>query len=265
MEGEIRMGPRPNDTPYFRTDLTLLSALADVFSYLLLNVRLQEKKQEQEKREQELILDVSRSQLKALRAQVNPHFLFNALNIIASLVHRDPDRAEATVEQLADVFRYTLSRSDQEWVRVEDEVEFLESYLRIEKVRFGDRLVAVIDIDPETLEVPIPSMAIQTLLENAFKHGISGLRGVGRVEVRVRREQDELLVQVSDNGPGIDTVSGPARKRSGYGLSNVRSRLAGYFGDAASLELSRDEVAGKTVATLRMPITPFQGERRRAL
>ena len=264
-EGEIRMGMRPNDTPYFRTDMTLLSALADVFSYLLLNVRLQEKKQEQEKREQELVLDVSRSQLKALRAQVNPHFLFNALNIIASLVHRDPDRAEATVEQLADVFRYTLSRSDQEWVRVEDEIEFLKSYLTIEQARFGDRLVTVIDVGPETLEMPIPSMAIQTLLENAFKHGISGLRGVGRVEVRVKRERDELLVQVSDNGPGINAVSPPARNRSGYGLKNLRSRLAGYFSGAASLELSRDEDAGRTVATLRMPVSRMQGERRRAL
>jgi two-component system LytT family sensor kinase len=135
---------------YFSADITLLDSLANVFASLLENVRLQQKKQEQEKKEQELMLHASRSELKALRAQINPHFLFNALNAIASLIHKDPSRAEETVEELAEVFRYTLKRSEKEWVRLEDELDFVRSYLDVEQAWFGERLVVHIEIDSDT-------------------------------------------------------------------------------------------------------------------
>jgi LytS/YehU family sensor histidine kinase len=107
---------------------------------MLENVRLQQRKQEQEQSARELSLQASRSELKALRAQINPHFLFNALNAIAGLIHKDPFRADATVERLAEVFRYTLRRSEAEWALLEDELEFCQSYLEVEQARFGDRL-----------------------------------------------------------------------------------------------------------------------------
>jgi two-component sensor histidine kinase len=254
-EAEIRLGPRPNETPYFAQDLALIGALSGILVHLWQIMQLQRKRREQEKREQELTLEASRSQLKALRAQINPHFLFNALNVIASLVHRDPDRAEATVEQLAEVFRYTLSRSDEEWVRVEDEVEFIRAYLEVEKARFGDRLKVFIDVDYEVLDQSIPSMMVQTLVENAFKHGLSSVRGVGIIDIRAVRREDAIEIRVSDNGPGARSAASRA-KPGGYGLKNIASRLDGYYHGEASMTLERDEEQGLTVAILTLPARP---------
>lgn len=264
-DAEIRLGPRPNNTPYFATDLTLVSALSDVLAYLWQNLRLQERRQEQEKREQELTIQASRSHLKALRAQINPHFLFNALNVIASLVHRDPDRAEETVEQLAEVFRYTLSRSDEEWVRVEDEIEFIRAYLEVEKARFGERLKVVIKVDPDVMDQAIPSMMVQTLVENAFKHGLSSVRGVGIIDIRASRLGDAVEIRVRDNGPGVGSAES-GKKGVGYGLKNIASRLDGYYEGEATMSLERDEANASTVATLRLPLRPVArtDQRRRA-
>ncbi len=263
--GEIRLGPRPNNTPYFAQDVTLISALSEVLAYLWQNLQLQRKRQEQETREQELTLQASRSQLTALRAQINPHFLFNALNVIASLVHRDPDRAEVTVEQLAEVFRYTLSRSDEEWVRVEDEIDFIRAYLEVEKARFGERLYVDIQISPEAEDQIIPTMMVQTLVENAFKHGLSSVRGVGVIRIRAFLNEDLVEIQVADNGPGVQAA--PARtKRGGYGLKNIASRLEGYYHGEGALTLTRDEAQGLTLATLKLPSrqTGTTEQRRRA-
>ena len=125
----------------------MLRSLGGVFGFMLDNVRLQRKRQEQELVAQELRLQTSRSELKALRAQINPHFLFNALNAIASLIHTDPARADAAVEQLAEVFRYTLRRSDQEWAPLDQELAFARAYLDVEQARFGTRLAFGIDSD----------------------------------------------------------------------------------------------------------------------
>lgn len=254
--GWILLGQRPQQTPWFAGDLTLLSAMAEVFAYMLQNVRLQQRKQEQEKREQQLVLEASRSELKALRAQINPHFLFNALNVIASLTHRDPDRAEAVVEELAEVFRYTLSRSEQEWVRLEDELGFVRAYLAVERARFGDRLQVELAADAASQQCLIPAMMVQTLVENAIKHGVSAVRSGGRIRISATLTGDRLHLSVADNGPGPGSGGGDApRKGAGYGLKNVRSRLAGYFGEAASLEVIRDEASGMTVASIQLPAT----------
>lgn len=257
-EGMILLGLRRNQTPYFAEDITLLSALSDVTAYLLQNLNLQKKKQEQEIREQELILDASRSELKALRAQINPHFLFNALNVIASLTQRDPDRAEATVEELAEVFRYTLSRSEQEWVRVEDEIEFIRAYLEVEKARFGERLKVEINLDENDADQKIPTMMLQTMVENAVKHGVSETKGASLIQINVRSNHDFVELEVIDNGPGLKARESDSRlqsfkKKSGYGLKNIRSRLRGYFGTEDGLILERIEDTGQTRARIRIP------------
>src|SRR6185436_16363640 len=126
---------------------SLLRSLSGVFSYMLENVRLQRRRRQQDQLEQELRLQTSRSELKALRAQINPHFLFNALNAIASLIHSDPTRADAAVEQLAEVFRYTLRRSESEWAPLDQELTFARAYLDVEQARFGQRLTCTIDSD----------------------------------------------------------------------------------------------------------------------
>ena len=254
--GRIRMGSRRNDIPYFERDKALLGSIADVFSSMLDNVHLQDARQEQDRRARELSLQASRSELKALRAQINPHFLFNALNAIAGLIPRDPARAEETVEGLADIFRYTLSRSDKEWARLEDEMEFLRAYLEIEQARFGPRLEFTIEIDDDVRDARVPTMIVHTLVENAIKHGVAAVRGPGRIEVAACLSDGRLQIDVRDNGPGFDLPS-EAEESSvpGYGLLNIRKRLNGYFGDAALLRARSDTTTGLTVVSVEMPAT----------
>ncbi len=257
--GKIQMGRRPNQAPYLCEDVALLNSMASGLSFMLENVRLRAKKMDQEKREQELMLHASRSELKALRAQINPHFLFNALNAIAGLIHKDPDRAEATVEQLAEVFRYTLRRSEKEWVRLGDEMEFVRAYLEVEQSRFGERLQVRFEIEDQVRDLRIPAMIVQTLVENAIKHGVASVRGLGIVEVRARQREDRLRLEVLDNGPGFDLDHNSAAilesgSSTGYGLRNIRERLQGYFGSDATLSLEREESSGMTVVVIEMPV-----------
>ena len=239
-------------------DLAMLRTLAGVFGFMLENIRLQRKRQEQDQLAQELRLQSSKSELKALRAQINPHFLFNALNAIASLIHTDPGRADEAVEQLAEVFRYTLRRSDTEWAPLDQELTFARAYLDVEQARFGQRLTCTIDSDHQSPAPLIPSMLLQTLLENAVKHGVSQARGPGRIDVIVRTTSDRVTLEVRNTGPstpgGVTTIRRPgAPEGEGFGLHSVKERLKGHFGERASFGLTRDEAAGVTVAHISMP------------
>jgi len=238
--------------PLLSEDLALLRSLGSVFAFMLENVRLQRKRQEQEQVAQELRLQTSRSELKALRAQINPHFLFNALNAIASLIHTDPARADAAVEQLAEVFRYTLRRSEQEWAPLDQELAFARAYLEVEQARFGRRLEFSISASPDLARAQVPSMLLQTLVENAVKHGISRLRTPGRIEVSASRQAGELTLEVRDTGPGIDAFTRPSPTGESFGLRSVRDRLEGHFGTQASLDLFRER--DQTIARIRMPL-----------
>jgi LytS/YehU family sensor histidine kinase len=242
------------EMPYFSQDVQLLGSLAGVFSHVLENLRLQERKLEQEQRARELSLHASRSELKALRAQINPHFLFNALNSIAGLIHRDPAVADRTIEQLADVFRYALRGAESEWAILDDELDFVRSYLAVERARFGDRLRTDVRLDTSVRGARIPTMIVQTLVENAVKHGASTVRGAASVIVDAHPKDGRLVVSVADNGPGFDGRDLPVapRARGGYGLVNVRQRLEGYFADRAALSVTRMD--GMTVVSVSLPI-----------
>jgi len=255
--GAIRVRARAHNPRFLSEDFALLASLAEIFAFLLENLRLRERRLEHEKREQELVLNANRSELKALRAQVNPHFLFNALNTIASLIPRHPDRAEKTIEQLAEVFRYTLRRSDREWVTLEEELEAVRAYLDVEQERFGDRLVVRMGCTEEAEEVRIPAMVVQTLVENAVKHGVGGIRTQAVVEIEARVDASGISIQVRDNGPGFPATAmgGFAAGNGGYGLRNIRERLQGHFGDAASLHIDRNSALGMTVVAIRLPRT----------
>jgi signal transduction histidine kinase len=232
-------------------DVALLRSLGGVFTYMLENVRLQRKRQEQEQLAQQLRLQTSRSELKALRAQINPHFLFNALNAIASLIHTDPARADAAVEQLAEVFRYTLRRSEQEWAPLDQELAFARAYLDVEQARFGRRLAYSIDADQGLSRAQVPSMLLQTLVENAVKHGISRLRTPGRIDVRALRQDGRVRLEVRDTGPGPSAAAGTDAAGESFGLRSVRDRLQGHFGRDATLELQRDRDV--TIARIELP------------
>jgi signal transduction histidine kinase len=258
--GVIRVRARAHNPRFLSEDLALLASLAEVFSFLLENLRLREKRLEHEKRERELVLNANRSELKALRAQVNPHFLFNALNTIASLIPRHPDRAEKTIEQLAEVFRYTLRRSDREWVTLEEELEAVRAYLDVEQERFGDRLVVRLACTEAARSARIPAMVVQTLVENAVKHGAGAIRTQAVVEIEADVDASGISIVVRDNGPGFPAAAMRSLPPAdgGYGLRNVRERLQGHFGAAAGLHIGRDSTLGRTAVTLRLPCTVLQ-------
>jgi signal transduction histidine kinase len=258
-QGALLLGRRDHRGPYLSEDLALLSSLGDLFHALLENLRLQQRQHEQEQRAQELSLHASRSELKALRAQVNPHFLFNALNAIAGLIHRDPARADRTVEQLAEVFRYALRSPDDEWTVLEDELAFVQAYLDVERARFGERLQVEIAIDAAARRARIPALIVQTLVENAVKHGVTEVRGPAVVRVGARAAAGTLLVSVTDNGPGFPDGARPQERSAGtaggYGLANVRQRLRGYYGERAALRIGRDVPRGLTTVEVELPLT----------
>jgi signal transduction histidine kinase len=221
--GDIFLEERPYSIPFLSDDRRLLQSLARTLTVVLENVRF---RQERER----LTWLASRSELKALRAQINPHFLFNALNAIAGLIPSQPRAAEETVEQLAEVFRYTLRKSEKEWVRLDEEVEFVTAYLRVEQARFGKRLETEFQVDATAGAVPIPAMTIQPLIENAIKHGVSAVEGRGKVGLRAVLRGECLWVEVTDNGPGF-----PPGAALGHGLRNIAERLKGYYGESAQL------------------------------
>jgi signal transduction histidine kinase len=188
--------------------------------------------------------EASDAQLAALQAQVNPHFLFNALNTIAALVRTDPRAAEATTENLARVLRRTLDRTRKTECTVEDEVDFLRAWLAVERERYGDRLRVDFEVDPAAEALRIPTMTLQPLVENSLKHGIAGKLEGGRVTVRVAREDGRLRMEVEDDGAGF-----PRDPREGTGLGNLRRRLETLYGPAASLDVERPAAGARVVVT----------------
>ena len=255
--GAIRVHRPEQHIRFLSEDSVLLASLAEGLAFLLENLRLREKRLEQEQRERELTLQANRLELKALRAQINPHFLFNALNTIASLIRRNPDRAEETVEELAEVFRYTLHRSEREWVLLEEELDAVRAYLHIEQARFGEGLRFTVECEGDAAGVRVPAMIVQTLVENSVKHGVAMLTTPGVVEVRVTVAHATVRIEVCDNGPGFQSAAIPRHEKSGsgYGLHNVQERLRGYFGDSARLAIGRDAGGARTVVSIELPRT----------
>jgi two-component system, LytTR family, sensor kinase len=185
----------------------------------------------------------------ALQAQVNPHFLFNTLNTIAVLV-RDNERQAAVqiVEQLSEVLRASLSSHRQNEVTLGEELELVRQYVAIEQARFSDRLRPQFVIDASLLSALVPGFSVQTLVENAIRHGIAKQPDAGLLTVRTRKDGEVLEISVIDDGVGIEPEVIPP----GHGIENTRDRLRALYGDKASLEVSRRPDGG-TVATLRLP------------
>jgi signal transduction histidine kinase len=208
-------------------------------------------------RERELSELAATAQLAALRAQINPHFLFNSLNSIAQLIHSDPDKAEACVERLADLFRYILRRAEKEFVPLADELEMTQAYLDIERARFGDRLLVDTRIDPRSRHQLIPNLILQPLVENAVKHGLSLKMGAGTVSIATEVADGLLTLTVDDDGLGM---AGPALARvyeRGVGLRNLRDRLARLYGPGHLPEITSAPGRGTRVR-LRLPARPVE-------
>jgi two-component sensor histidine kinase len=184
------------------------------------------------------------ARLSALQAQLNPHFLFNALNTVAALTRSDPRAAESTVEDLADVLRRTLARSTMRRSTLGDEIEYLRAYLGIEQQRMGERLRVEWDIPPELLPAPILPLALQPLVENALKHGIGARLSGGTIRVSARSTEHGTRIAIADDGDGF-----PLRFTEGTGLRKLRERLITAHGSSARLDVERPP-SGASVAVL---------------
>ncbi|MBX3028409.1 histidine kinase [bacterium] len=191
------------------------------------------------------------AQLAALRAQVNPHFLFNSLNSIAQLIVTEPRKAEACVERLAEIYRYLLHRAHTDFVPLAEELSVAESYLEIERARFGDALRVEERIDDRARDLLLPSLILQPLVENAVKHGISPKVGGGRVTIEARIDDGDLRLAVRDTGVGLDDQR--SIFEHGVGLRNVRERLLRLYGADYAPQVISQPGAGTTV-TLRIPV-----------
>jgi two-component system LytT family sensor kinase len=213
------------------------------------SVRIQIKLEEQER----LLLH---ARMEALQSQINPHFLFNTLNSISSLVRFDPDTAREVITKLATILRRLLNSSEA-FAPLREEFEFVDNYLDIEVVRFGhDKLRVVKELDPISLDVMVPSMLLQPLVENSIKHGLSPKVEGGSIYLRSRVAEDRLVIEVEDDGVGMKT---PHQQRgglwagAGIGMANVSERLNVLYGDTAQLTIDSHEGKG-TLVRIRLPL-----------
>lgn len=205
---------------------------------------------EKERQEEQLRILATEAELTALKAQINPHFLFNTLNTVAQLIHTDSAKAEETVERLAEMFRYVLVGSERRWVPLEETLSFLDNYLAIEHARFGHRLRVTREIAPEVLDVLMPSLLLQPLVENAIRHG-QGADGSTDLTIRIQRHGDEVVITIADQGLGM-AAHRRTGKSHGRGLRNADERLRKTYGEEHGLHIAANEPRG-TVVTVRIP------------
>jgi sensor histidine kinase YesM len=188
-------------------------------------------------REAQLETQLALARFHALRAQLHPHFLFNALNAISSLLYTDPRRADRMLAEVSALLRMAVDSASRPEVPLVDELAFARRYLEVEAMRYGDRLDVRVDVPGETYDALVPNMLLQPLVENAVRHGIAPHAGRGRVAIRAAREGGRLSIVVSDTGHGIDDALPGDDGASGVGLRTTRARLRTLYGDAQELAL----------------------------
>jgi two-component system LytT family sensor kinase len=245
------LSPGPARPGLVSHDLNFLRAVAAQFGNRLDTLHREREAIDRQSREALLLQQVAEAELRALRAQINPHFLFNSLNTIADLIVRDPVRAEAMTLRLASVFRHVLAHSSRSMTTIREEMEFLRTYLYIEEARFGDRLRVTFDVAAETAGQSIPSLILQPLVENAMKHGLGPKPGPGNIWISAQIEGDVVCVRIEDDGMGLSNAS--AATDDCHGLTNVAARLRTLYQDRASVKLEAREGGGACV-TVRIPV-----------
>jgi sensor histidine kinase YesM len=206
---------------------------------------------ERERRTLELEARLSEANLKALKMQLQPHFLFNTLNSISSLTHENPDKADDMIGSLSQLLRATLEVSATNQIPLRRELEFVEHYLEIQQTRFGDRLRIDREIGPDVMETLVPPLILQPLVENALRHGIESRETGGTVTIRALHEGDFLRLEISDDGRGFSTLGAG----NGIGLSNAKARLQELYGDNHRFIITANEPTGACVK-IEIPFRP---------
>jgi two-component system LytT family sensor kinase len=235
----VLLGPRDGGRRYLSEDLGVLARLGAAVGEHIEQLRSLQM--------QNL---VSQAELKALQAQINPHFLFNSLNTLYGTIDRSNVQARRLVLNLADVFRYLL-RAERTFIEVQEEVKIVRAYLQIEELRLGPKLQTEIEIDDSALHAAIPLLSVQPLVENAVKHGVASRMGTGFVRLRIKADAEGVTVEVSNSGECDPlTLSSP----TGIGLSNVRRRLALCYGSETRLAVRAAD--GITTIGFVLPTQP---------
>ena len=231
--------------PLTAMELAFVERVAAQVQVRLETILAEERRLADVRRETAFREELTDAELRALRAQINPHFLFNSLNTIADLTVTAPERAEQMTLRLSAVFRYVLVNTDKQFVSLREEIDFARSYLEIEEFRFGDRLRALFEIDPELLERRVPTLLLQPLIENALMHGLAPRRSGGTIRIVAKSTEGGVTLIVADDGIGLRR-SAETTSLSGthVGLSNIRKRLATAYQGFASFQLNPREGGG---------------------
>ncbi len=245
-------------TLQFKTPMRLFQGLGTIVFYgivvgLMTLIRLDLQRKQQDARSKELELRAARlesqltnARLRTLKMQLHPHFFFNTLNSISALVEsKQNDRAFKTIAQLGALLRSALESPDTRTVPLNREMEFIEKYLTIESIRFADRLETTTDIPGECRDARLPALILQPLVENAVRHAVSAQTGTVRIAVTARKENENLVLEVSDDGPGLPT-GWTMDTHAGIGLKNVRERLQSLYGDTFGLKIIPSNPKGVT-------------------
>jgi len=217
-----------------------------VVAALAHGIRYYRELHERQLRASQLESRLSRVQLDALKAQIHPHFLFNALSALSTLMHRDVAAADRMVLRLSELLRHTLDRAAPQEVTLEEELGYVERYLDIMQIRLGERLRVSVEADAEARAAFVPNLLLQPLVENALRHGIGRRSDAGELAIRARRDADALLLEVRDDGPGLEGGA----PREGVGLRNTRLRLAQLYGPEHELALADAPGRGAVVTVL---------------
>jgi two-component system LytT family sensor kinase len=234
-------------------DVAMLESIATIAARRIDAIRVTQERHEREIREREMGRLATEAELRALRAQINPHFLFNALTTIGYLIQTAPPRALQTLLRLTSLLRGVL-RSEGEFTTLGRELEVIEAYLDIERARFEQRLRVTIDIAPRLRHIRLPPLVLQPIVENAVKHGVAPRTAGGDIRIAASAEAGFLSIQIEDSGAGATADALRCGREEGVGLRNVERRLQGQYGSAASLSIESTPGAG-TCVKMRIPVT----------
>lgn len=230
------------DVPYYFfthiEDLKFNLFIAIVVGTVVYINGMQKEKYEMELKEKEYKLGrlnelKIKAELEALQSKINPHFLYNALNSITSLIHEQPALAEEMTIKLSKLFRYSLNTIEENFAKVEEEIEIVQLYLDIEKIRFQNKLIINLEVTQELLPKKIPRFLIQPLVENAIKHGINKLKTDGKIELKCWLEQNRIYISIHDNGPGFKEDY-----QAGYGLQSTFDKLTLFYDDKYEIQIN---------------------------
>lgn len=217
-----------------------------IWSILYFGYLLFYKARKEEFKNMEMLALTSEAELKNLRSQLNPHFMFNAMNSIRALIDEDPEKSKEAVTQLSNVLRSSLVHAKKELAPLQDELALVNDYLSLEKIRYEERLEVITNVDANTLTLLVPPLMIQTLVENGIKHGIAQRIKGGRIEITTFKNSQELIIEIRNTGKLADNQ----KTETGIGVANTQKRLKLIFGNNAKFELSQEEEMVKSVVII---------------